>query len=251
MSAGEIKAGDIKLMGGTRCIREELLKDTSQHTCGFWSSMLLHVYATLHPTKTERGQPHIVTLVLFNDHPVLALDDLARDSVASQFQAERIGTPKEGTSEDETSDEAHDGGGTSGEEEESGADESEEAKGEDSKEHDSGDSDGDRAPSTSHVRPTATAGSCLTTDDVQGMLLDQRILFEMRLRTVKLKIMQHVSNEFKKLKDFISTIVPASGSTTTACATDVEPEPRLSDYGGFAGHHPSPDSIDEDMGIDR
>ncbi|XP_022861285.1 uncharacterized protein LOC111381704 [Olea europaea var. sylvestris] len=83
------------------------------------------------------------------------------------------------------------------------------------------------------------------------MLLDQRILFEMWLCTVKLEIMQHVSDEFKKLKDFISTIVPASGSTTTACATDVDPEPRLSDYEGFAGHHPSPDGIDEDMGIDK
>ncbi|XP_022899194.1 uncharacterized protein LOC111412487 [Olea europaea var. sylvestris] len=107
------------------------------------------------------------------------------------------------------------------------------------------------APSTSHVRPAAAAGSSLTTDDVQGMLLDQRILFEMRLRTVKLELMQHMSDEFKKLKDFISTIVPASGSTTTACATDVDPKPRQSDYGGFAGHHPSLDGIDEDMGIDR
>ncbi|CAA2957642.1 Hypothetical predicted protein [Olea europaea subsp. europaea] len=73
----------------------------------------------------------------------------------------------------------------------------------------------------------------------------------MQLRTVKLKIMQHLSDEFKKLKDFISTIVPASGSTTIACATDVDLEPRQSDYGCFAGHHPSPDGIDEDMGIDR
>ncbi|CAA3000337.1 Hypothetical predicted protein [Olea europaea subsp. europaea] len=204
-------------------------KQSQQHTYdAFFKNVQLHVYATLRPIEIERGQPRIATLVLFNDHPVPALDDLARDSVVPQFQAERIGTPKEGTFEDETSDEAHDGGGTSGEEEESGADESGEAEGEDSEEHDSGDSDGDR-----------------------DMLLDQRILFEMWLCTVKLEIMQHVSDEFKKLKDFISTIVPASGSTTTACATDVDPEPRLSDYEGFAGHHPSPDGIDEDMGIDK
>ncbi|CAA2957643.1 Hypothetical predicted protein [Olea europaea subsp. europaea] len=110
----------------------------------FFQNVQLHVYATMRPTEIERGQPHIATLVLFNDHTVPALDDLARDSVAPQFQVERIGTPKEGTSEDETSDEAHDGGGTSGEEEESGADESGEAEGEDSEEHDSGDSDGDQ-----------------------------------------------------------------------------------------------------------
>ncbi|CAA2980426.1 Hypothetical predicted protein [Olea europaea subsp. europaea] len=73
----------------------------------------------------------------------------------------------------------------------------------------------------------------------------------MRLRTVKLELMQHMSDKFKKLKDFISTIVPASGSTTTACATEVDPEPRQSDYGGFAGHHPSPYGIDKDLGIDR
>ncbi|CAA3018035.1 Hypothetical predicted protein [Olea europaea subsp. europaea] len=104
----------------------------------------LHVYATLRPIETERGQPHIATFVLFNDHPVPVLDDLARDSVAPWFQAECIGTPQEGTFEDETSDEAHDGGGTSGEEEESGVDESGEDEGEHSEEHDGGDSDGDR-----------------------------------------------------------------------------------------------------------
>ncbi|CAA3010077.1 Hypothetical predicted protein [Olea europaea subsp. europaea] len=90
----------------------------------FFKNVQLHVYATLRPTEIKRGQPHIATLVLFNDHPVPALDDLVRDSVASQFQAERIGTPREGNSEDEISDEAHDGGETSGEEKESGADKS-------------------------------------------------------------------------------------------------------------------------------
>ncbi|CAA3017002.1 Hypothetical predicted protein [Olea europaea subsp. europaea] len=104
-----------------------------------FKNVQLHVYATLRPTKTERGQPHIVTLVLLNDHLVPVLDDLTRDSVAPHFQAERIGTP-----EDETSEEAHDGGGTSGEEEESGVDESGKDEGEDSKDHDSGDSNGDR-----------------------------------------------------------------------------------------------------------
>ncbi|CAA2996231.1 Hypothetical predicted protein [Olea europaea subsp. europaea] len=123
----------------------------------FFKNVQLHMYATLRPTEIE-------------------------DSVVLQFQAERIGTPKEGTSEDETSDEAHDGGGTSGEEEESGADESEEDEGEDSEEHDSGDSDCHR------VRRSRQTGTFSTPH---------------------------------------------------------------ADYGGFAGHHPSPDGIDEDMGIDR
>ncbi|CAA2946308.1 Hypothetical predicted protein [Olea europaea subsp. europaea] len=67
----------------------------------------LHVYVTLRPTEIERGQPHIATLVLFDDRPVPALDDLVRNSVAPQFYAERLGTAEEGTFEDETSDEAH------------------------------------------------------------------------------------------------------------------------------------------------
>ncbi|CAA3013034.1 Hypothetical predicted protein [Olea europaea subsp. europaea] len=104
----------------------------------------LHVYATLRPTEVECGQPYITTLVLFDDRPVPALDDLARDIVSPQFRAERVGTPEEGTSKDETSDESHEGSGTSGEEEELGANDSGEAKGEDSEDHDNGASDGDR-----------------------------------------------------------------------------------------------------------
>ncbi|CAA2954000.1 Hypothetical predicted protein [Olea europaea subsp. europaea] len=139
---------------------------------------------------------------------------------------------EEGTSEDKTSDEAQEGSGTSGEEEESGADDSEEVEGEDSEDHDSGDSN----------------------DDVQGMLLDQRSLIEIRLRTMKLKIMQYVSDEFKKLKDFISTVVLASCSKCTVRVADVDPEPKQSNHGGFvdyAGHHPSPDDPDKNMEINR
>ncbi|CAA3023431.1 Hypothetical predicted protein [Olea europaea subsp. europaea] len=108
----------------------------------------LHVYMTLHPTEVERGQPHITPLVPFDDCPVPALDDLARDNVAPQFHIESLGTPEEGTSEDETSDDAYEGCGTSGEEEESGADDSGETEDEDSEDHDSGDSDSDRAGRT-------------------------------------------------------------------------------------------------------
>ncbi|CAA3022847.1 Hypothetical predicted protein [Olea europaea subsp. europaea] len=118
----------------------------------FFKNVKLHVYATLHPTEVERGQPHIATLVSFNDHHVPALDDLVRDSVAPQFHAERLDTPEEGTSEDETSDEAHEGSETSGEEEESGADDSGEAEDEDSEDHDSRDSDGDRARRSGQTR---------------------------------------------------------------------------------------------------
>ncbi|CAA3019553.1 Hypothetical predicted protein [Olea europaea subsp. europaea] len=69
----------------------------------------------------------------------------------------------------------------------------------------------------------------MTREDVEGMLYDQHILFEMRLRTVKLEIMQHVTGEFAKLRDFISTLVPPSSGTSTSAAAPVVNEPNLLD----------------------
>ncbi|CAA3033589.1 Hypothetical predicted protein [Olea europaea subsp. europaea] len=66
-------------------------------------------------------------------------------------------------------------------------------------------------------------------EDVEGMLYDQRILFEMRLRTVKLEIMQHVTEEFAKLRDFISTLVPPSSGTSTSPIAPVVNEQNLWD----------------------
>ncbi|CAA3024135.1 Hypothetical predicted protein [Olea europaea subsp. europaea] len=76
------------------------------------------------PHRSRAWTTSIATLMPFDDRPVPALDDLARDSVAPQFHAKRLGIPEEGNSENETSDEAHEGSGTSGKEEESGADDS-------------------------------------------------------------------------------------------------------------------------------
>ncbi|CAA2971317.1 Hypothetical predicted protein [Olea europaea subsp. europaea] len=59
------------------------------------------------------------------------------------------------------------------------------------------------------------------------MLYDQRILFEIRLRTVKLEIMQHVTEEFARLRDFISTLVPSSSGTSTFAAAPVVNEPNF------------------------
>ncbi|CAA2960065.1 Hypothetical predicted protein [Olea europaea subsp. europaea] len=61
------------------------------------------------------------------------------------------------------------------------------------------------------------------------MLLDQHILFEMRLWTVKLQIMQHVTEEFARLRDFISTLVPPSGGISTSAAAPVMNEPHIWD----------------------
>ncbi|CAA2939803.1 Hypothetical predicted protein [Olea europaea subsp. europaea] len=59
------------------------------------------------------------------------------------------------------------------------------------------------APSTSYVRQGQTSGASLTRDEVEELLLDQRTLIEIHLRTVKLEIMQHVIDEFVKVMDFI------------------------------------------------
>ncbi|CAA3022534.1 Hypothetical predicted protein [Olea europaea subsp. europaea] len=86
----------------------------------------------------------------------------------------------------------------------------------------------------------------------------------MQLRTVKFKIVEHVSDEFKNLREFISIVVFASSSITTAPIVDINLEPRESDVRGGdtdfdpfcaepqvgRGHHPSPDNHDEEMGID-
>ncbi|CAA2938961.1 Hypothetical predicted protein [Olea europaea subsp. europaea] len=64
---------------------------------------------------------------------------------------------------------------------------------------------------------------------MEGMLYDQRILFEMRLRTVKLDIMQHLTEEFARLTNFISTLVPLSSGTSTSVAAPVMNEPNLWD----------------------
>ncbi|CAA2961561.1 Hypothetical predicted protein [Olea europaea subsp. europaea] len=75
---------------------------------------------------------------------------------APQFHAERLGTPEESTSDDDTSDESHGRSGTSGEEEESGVDDSGEVEGEDLEDHDSGDSEGDRVRRSGQIGTFST-----------------------------------------------------------------------------------------------
>ncbi|CAA3025833.1 60S ribosomal L21-2-like [Olea europaea subsp. europaea] len=61
------------------------------------------------------------------------------------------------------------------------------------------------------------------------MLLDQSILIEMRLRTMKLEIIQHVTEEFARLKDSISSLVSPSNGTSTSAAVPVVNEPNIWD----------------------
>lgn len=77
---------------------------------------------------------------------------------------------------------------------------------------------------TMETRPIGTSGLGVTKEEVEELLFDQRILFEMRLRTVKLEIEQHVTSECKKLGALFATLValPAPTPVAAAMPTDTE-----------------------------
>ncbi|CAA3014829.1 Hypothetical predicted protein [Olea europaea subsp. europaea] len=220
----------------------------------------LHVSVTLRPTEAELGQPCISTLLPFEDRTVPVLDVVARDIIPTQLHpnplpsGENVGNSKGectmvssrgGSEDDDESGDNEDEGAR----EETGGDQSGDSNGEASDEGDSGDSEDDHtrtpqtgtyssppmhrrtspihAPSTSHVRQGQTSGASLTRDEVEELLLDQRTLIEIRLHTVKLEIMQHVTDEFVKVRDFISTLVPPSSSRNTPPTAQAANEPTV------------------------
>ncbi|CAA2986808.1 Hypothetical predicted protein [Olea europaea subsp. europaea] len=233
-------------------------KDVSYTIHEFSIVMQLHVHATLHPTEAEHDLPYIASLVPFPDCPVQFLDDLARRVVGPQFHeaapASRgdVGSDaggrhddKSGAGAEDIDTSASDGHHTPEGNEEDGAEPND--SGESGGDHSSWSSGSDSenevdasgrqlgalptpmvAPSTYRVQGTC-GGATMTREDVEGMLYDQCIFFEMRLRTVKLEIMQHVTEEFARLRDFISTLVPPSSHTSTSAAAPVVNEPNLSD----------------------
>ncbi|CAA3018307.1 Hypothetical predicted protein [Olea europaea subsp. europaea] len=162
----------------------------------------------------------------FPDCPMEFFDDLASTVVGPQFhEAAPASGGHEGSAE---GDEHDDESGVGAEDDETSANDdrqTQEGNGDDrSKANDSGDSGRDASSETvlgTHGGPTVTR------DDVEGMLYDQRILFKMRLQTVKLEIMQHMTEEFAKLRDFISTLVPPFGGTFTSTVAPVMNEPNI------------------------
>ncbi|CAA2970573.1 Hypothetical predicted protein, partial [Olea europaea subsp. europaea] len=84
------------------------------------------------------------------------------------------------------------------------------------------------ALSTSGLQGTR-CGRTVTREDVEGMLLDQRILFKMKSRTVKLEIIQHVIEEVARPRDFISILVPPSSGISTSVVASVMNEPNIWD----------------------
>ncbi|CAA2975958.1 Hypothetical predicted protein [Olea europaea subsp. europaea] len=233
-------------------------KDVSYTIHEFSIVMQLHVHATLRPTEAERDLPYIANLVSFPDRPVQFLDDLTRRVVGPQFH--EAAPASGGDDGSDAGDEHDDESGAGVEDIDTSASDSyhtSEGNGEDgSKPDDSGksgrdpsnetdDSDSEKEvdasgrqsgtlptpvvpPSTSGIQGTRGKVT-LTREDVDGMLYDQRILFEMRLWTMILEIMQHVTEEFARLRDFISTLVPPSSGTSTSAVAPVVNEPNLWD----------------------
>ncbi|CAA2985646.1 Hypothetical predicted protein [Olea europaea subsp. europaea] len=165
---------------------------------GFPIVMQLYVYATLRPTDTEVEQPYFSTLVSYDDPLVPVLDDMARTIHAPQFHSSHAGSGVGGQSgRQDLDDGVH--SGESGESETSEDDDSDGQLGSDRDSDDSDDIGESSTPPTTpfsspvrgptaRTRPIRTSASSLTRGEVEELLLDQRILFEMRLRTVKLEI---------------------------------------------------------------
>ncbi|CAA3010372.1 Hypothetical predicted protein [Olea europaea subsp. europaea] len=224
----------------------------------FFKNIKLHVSTTLRPTEAELGQPYISTLLPFDDRTVPVLDEVAKDIIPVQLHpdplpsGENVGNSRGectmvssggGSEDDDESGDSEDEGAR----EETGGDKSGDSNVEASNERDSGDSEDDHtrtpqtgtyssppmhrrtspihAPSTSHVRQDQTSGASLTRDEVDELLLDQRTLIEICLCTVKLEIMQHVTDEFVKVRDFISTLVPPAPSRSTPPTAQAANEP--------------------------
>ncbi|CAA3029310.1 Hypothetical predicted protein [Olea europaea subsp. europaea] len=177
-------------------------------------------------TYTIHGFPTTMQIWAFKTMPKIG----DRDSIAPQFQLEPSDDGGNVGNETKKVEEFSGGGSKDDEElgdgedevdgEEIGGDESGDGNGEDFDDGDSGDS-------VSTLAYGATAGASLTRTKVEEMLLDQRTLIKILLHTVKFEIIQHVTNEFVRLREFISTLVPSSSSTTTAPTVDTENEPRV------------------------
>ncbi|CAA2955676.1 Hypothetical predicted protein [Olea europaea subsp. europaea] len=231
-----------------------------------WSARKQPQHPTLHPTDAEAEQQYFSTLVPYDDPPVPVLDEIARNVVGPQFNASHGGSGSGGQLvRQESYDRVSSGG--SGEDEtfgDEGVDTEE--SGEGASERSSVGADTCReqtgassTPPATHVsspvrgptmetRSVGTSGSGLTKEEVEELLFDQRILFEMRLRTIKLEIEQHVTSECKKLGAFFATLMAPPALTPIAAAMPADTEAGVSGsilqeiHGEEMG--PSPDEQD-------
>ncbi|CAA2994739.1 Hypothetical predicted protein [Olea europaea subsp. europaea] len=182
----------------------------------FSIAIQLHVCAILRPTDVETEQPYLYILVPYDDPPVPVLDDIVRTVLAPQFHS------------------LHADSGIGGQDDDSDGQSGSDRDGDDSE--DTGESSTPPAaqvPSpmrgpTTYTRPVGTSASSLTRGKMDELLLDQRILFEMRLWTVKLEIEQHVTFECTRLREFIAALVAPPPPTTAPCLTGAIVQPGLS-----------------------
>ncbi|CAA3005806.1 Hypothetical predicted protein [Olea europaea subsp. europaea] len=204
----------------------------------FFKNVQLHVYVTFRPTDAEAEQPYLSSLVPYDDPPVPVLDDIVRTIVAPQIHSLHAESGVGGQSggqdlEDRVR------SGRSGDGETSGDDESDGESGSDSEGDDSEDTGDSSTPPGAPIRspergcttnslPVQTSASSLTKGEVEELLLDQRILFEMRLRTVKLEIEQHVTFECTRLREFIAAQVTPHPPITAPRSTGAIFEPDRS-----------------------
>ncbi|CAA3016604.1 Hypothetical predicted protein [Olea europaea subsp. europaea] len=145
-------------------------KQPQHHTYdAFFRNVQLHVYATLRSTDAETKQPYLSTFMLYDDPPVPVLDDIVRIVVAPQFYSLHTDSGV---------------GGQSGGSDRDG-DDGEDRDGDDSEDTDES-STLPTAPipslvrgPTIHIWPVGTSASSLTKGELEELLLDERILFEM------------------------------------------------------------------------
>ncbi|CAA2965345.1 Hypothetical predicted protein [Olea europaea subsp. europaea] len=158
--------------------------------------------------RVEAEQPYLSSLMLYDDPLVPMLDDIVRTVVASQIHSLYVESGGGGQSggqdlEDRVR------SGRSGDGETSGDDEVMESR--------------EVIVKATTVRIPVTFPPLqrhrLTKWEVEELLLDQRILFEMRLRTVKLEIEQHMTFECTRLREFIAAQVGAHPPTTAPRST--------------------------------
>ncbi|CAA2998623.1 Hypothetical predicted protein [Olea europaea subsp. europaea] len=168
----------------------------------FFKNIKLYVSATLHPIEAELGQPYISTLLPFEDRTVPVLDNVARDIIPPQLHPEPLASGGNvGNSRGECA-LVSSGGGSEDDEETGDSDD----EGDD--EEIGGDKSGNNNGEASNEGDSQTSGASLMRAEVEELLLNQRTLIKIRLCTIKLEIMQHVTDEFVKVRDFISTLVP-------------------------------------------
>ncbi|CAA3032663.1 Hypothetical predicted protein [Olea europaea subsp. europaea] len=196
---------------------------------------------------------------------VSILDDIARTIVAPQFNALGGDGRDDGHATRKDSEEEAFEGGRS-EEQMFGGDDEKGASGSDpdgKDSEDTGESHGEGSSSckdtlggerrnTTQARVVGTSAPGLSRGDVEELLLDQRILFEMLLWTVKLEIQQLVTSECTSLREFLGTLVARAGPTIAKLATKAETEAGISGslpedvYGG----HAKPCPYESDIAID-